>query len=279
MRIPSEGGGASIGIEPGRESASGLPSPWWVHLDSNQGPAGYEPVALTAELWTLSRQARGSGSIAPASCASGAARGPVAVTCIIARSTSVEPVSNAGRSDDQSRVLDRQRPPRRSPRRRAVRAFVRSRRHRGRRRRRAPPNGPRSSASERRSTACAPSSPRRGSRMRPRRRSSRRGWARAPTASSSDWSPSSTSTRARGRVRRGEVRPRARRGDPHEELRRPPARPRVHRPRRRLRQGDRHPGQRPHHRSRQPGARRGAGRGRAAAVHGRGAVRRGSRRG
>src|ERR1700759_66329 len=24
----------------------------WVHLDSNQGPAGYEPDALTAELWT-----------------------------------------------------------------------------------------------------------------------------------------------------------------------------------------------------------------------------------
>ena len=26
---------------------------WWVHQDSNLGPAGYEPVALTAELWTL----------------------------------------------------------------------------------------------------------------------------------------------------------------------------------------------------------------------------------
>jgi hypothetical protein len=25
---------------------------WWVHQDSNLGPAGYEPVALTAELWT-----------------------------------------------------------------------------------------------------------------------------------------------------------------------------------------------------------------------------------
>ena len=24
----------------------------WAHLDSNQGPAGYEPDALTAELWT-----------------------------------------------------------------------------------------------------------------------------------------------------------------------------------------------------------------------------------
>ena len=26
--------------------------PIWVHLDLNQGPAGYEPDALTAELWT-----------------------------------------------------------------------------------------------------------------------------------------------------------------------------------------------------------------------------------
>src|SRR6185295_10417284 len=29
--------------------------PWWVHLDSNQGPSGYEPDALTAELWTRER--------------------------------------------------------------------------------------------------------------------------------------------------------------------------------------------------------------------------------
>src|SRR6185295_9121492 len=29
--------------------------PKWVHLDSNQGPAGYEPDALTAELWTRGR--------------------------------------------------------------------------------------------------------------------------------------------------------------------------------------------------------------------------------
>jgi hypothetical protein len=28
---------------------------WWVHQDSNLGPAGYEPVALTAELWTRTR--------------------------------------------------------------------------------------------------------------------------------------------------------------------------------------------------------------------------------
>src|SRR4029078_10262716 len=26
--------------------------PKWVHLGSNQGPSGYEPDALTAELWT-----------------------------------------------------------------------------------------------------------------------------------------------------------------------------------------------------------------------------------
>ena len=26
-------------------------SSWWAHLDSNQGPTGYEPVALPAELW------------------------------------------------------------------------------------------------------------------------------------------------------------------------------------------------------------------------------------
>ena len=24
---------------------------WWAHLDSNQGPTGYEPLALTTELW------------------------------------------------------------------------------------------------------------------------------------------------------------------------------------------------------------------------------------
>src|SRR5260370_37485153 len=29
---------------------------WWVHQDSNLGPAGYEPVALTAELWTRERE-------------------------------------------------------------------------------------------------------------------------------------------------------------------------------------------------------------------------------
>jgi hypothetical protein len=28
-----------------------LPEAWWAHPDLNQGPSGYEPVALTAELW------------------------------------------------------------------------------------------------------------------------------------------------------------------------------------------------------------------------------------
>src|SRR3989337_1235915 len=27
---------------------------WWAHLDSNQGPTGYEPVALPTELWAPS---------------------------------------------------------------------------------------------------------------------------------------------------------------------------------------------------------------------------------
>ena len=27
---------------------------WWAHLGSNQGPTGYEPVALPAELWAPS---------------------------------------------------------------------------------------------------------------------------------------------------------------------------------------------------------------------------------
>jgi hypothetical protein len=32
----------------------------WVHLDLNQGPAGYEPDALTAELWTRTPPANGA---------------------------------------------------------------------------------------------------------------------------------------------------------------------------------------------------------------------------
>src|SRR6185437_3918051 len=36
----------------GLRSASRAPSTRaWAHLDSNQGPGGYEPPALTAELW------------------------------------------------------------------------------------------------------------------------------------------------------------------------------------------------------------------------------------
>ena len=32
-------------------------SHWWAHLGSNQGPTGYEPVALPAELWALKTDA------------------------------------------------------------------------------------------------------------------------------------------------------------------------------------------------------------------------------
>ncbi len=48
-----------IFLSTGREnSRSGLTpifisSNWWAHLDSTQGPTGYEPVALPAELWAL----------------------------------------------------------------------------------------------------------------------------------------------------------------------------------------------------------------------------------
>ena len=38
---------------------------WWVHQDSNLGPAGYEPVALTAELWAR-RVCRGGRDGRPA---------------------------------------------------------------------------------------------------------------------------------------------------------------------------------------------------------------------
>lgn len=34
----------------------------WAHLDSNQGPTGYEPAALTAELWA---QGSGAASYSP----------------------------------------------------------------------------------------------------------------------------------------------------------------------------------------------------------------------
>lgn len=37
-----------------RQRRSGIRNEW-VHLDLNQGPTGYEPVALTTELWTLMR--------------------------------------------------------------------------------------------------------------------------------------------------------------------------------------------------------------------------------
>jgi hypothetical protein len=30
-------------------------NPWWAHLGSNQGPTGYEPVALPTELWAQNK--------------------------------------------------------------------------------------------------------------------------------------------------------------------------------------------------------------------------------
>ena len=35
---------------------------WWAHLGSNQGPTGYEPVALPTELWALQMQEIGRAS-------------------------------------------------------------------------------------------------------------------------------------------------------------------------------------------------------------------------
>ncbi len=37
-----------------KECIRNLPLSWWAHLGSNQGPTGYEPVALPAELWAPS---------------------------------------------------------------------------------------------------------------------------------------------------------------------------------------------------------------------------------
>ena len=37
-----------------KECIRNFPLSWWAHLGSNQGPTGYEPVALPAELWALS---------------------------------------------------------------------------------------------------------------------------------------------------------------------------------------------------------------------------------
>ena len=38
-----------------------FPKVWWAHPDLNQGPSGYEPVALTAELRALDERA-GNGA-------------------------------------------------------------------------------------------------------------------------------------------------------------------------------------------------------------------------
>jgi hypothetical protein len=35
---------------------------WWAHLASNQGPSGYEPVALPTELWARSFYGIGKSS-------------------------------------------------------------------------------------------------------------------------------------------------------------------------------------------------------------------------
>jgi hypothetical protein len=37
-----------------KECIRNSPLSWWAHLGSNQGPTGYEPVALPAELWAHS---------------------------------------------------------------------------------------------------------------------------------------------------------------------------------------------------------------------------------
>ena len=46
-----------VGHTPDRSAGS---PEMWAHLDLNQGPAGYEPVALTAELWTQSAPPKGA---------------------------------------------------------------------------------------------------------------------------------------------------------------------------------------------------------------------------
>jgi hypothetical protein len=50
-----------------------IPQKMWVHLDSNQGPTGYEPDALTAELWTQEEALAGAVGqyIAVGHCAGG----------------------------------------------------------------------------------------------------------------------------------------------------------------------------------------------------------------
>ena len=51
-----------------KECIKHCPFSWWAHLGSNQGPTGYEPVALPAELWAhlyymLSPETRGVNPI------------------------------------------------------------------------------------------------------------------------------------------------------------------------------------------------------------------------
>ena len=40
-----------VGDAPGCQGETGAEQEWWAHQDSNLGQAGYEPAALTAELW------------------------------------------------------------------------------------------------------------------------------------------------------------------------------------------------------------------------------------
>src|SRR4029453_13075677 len=56
-RLRRSGGHPSRGLPPGAHAPGARVSEgWWAHQDSNLGQAGYEPAALTAELW-----ARGNG--------------------------------------------------------------------------------------------------------------------------------------------------------------------------------------------------------------------------
>ena len=46
---------------PSRSAPLPRGSEWWAHQDSNLGPSGYEPPALTTELWAPDR----SGKLTP----------------------------------------------------------------------------------------------------------------------------------------------------------------------------------------------------------------------
>src|SRR5215203_5349558 len=48
----------------------------WVHLDLNQGPTGYEPDALTAELWTRESPIQGESAVYHSRASSPGVRSP-----------------------------------------------------------------------------------------------------------------------------------------------------------------------------------------------------------